>query len=322
MSKAGKKKAKSEARRANSKFASHNISMIDHHQRLGSKLIPPLAQIPKMTTSSWVDHHMPEMLWAVVLAGTMERRHYLNCFRKIAVVCREWFLKKEKSQESEVEADPDAGLNFKVIADHTKLAEVSDEEFKKFLVIPLSHPLGYAALRPLLLLECLPGHERWRRELAVEPTDDDWNTLARSVAGVLDHQSEASTDIRWFKVILPIISGRMLFPESAAESLEELRLFPDKGDMRQVRPFIRSTEMTMRRNPHSAWVDEFWSLAMRSTGCVDPSEDRVTRSLTPRLTPTRSMPHATKLWTGFAGASRQSVSIRGWIRRSVLRCMR
>lgn len=32
MSKPGKKKAKNQARRANSKFASHNISMLDHHQ--------------------------------------------------------------------------------------------------------------------------------------------------------------------------------------------------------------------------------------------------------------------------------------------------
>lgn len=272
MSKAGKKKGKTVARRVGSRFSTHNISMIDQHQRIGSKLIPPLAQIPKMTTSSWVDHHMPEMLWAVLLTGAMGRRHYLNCFRKIAVVCREWFLQKDRPPDDEVEDDPATGLNFAVIADHTKLAEVSDEEFRKFLAIPLSHPLGYAALRPLLLIDSLPGYERWRRELAVEPAEDDWNNLARSVAGVLDHQSEASTDIRWFKVILPIISGRMLFPESAAESLEELRLFPDKGDMRRVRPFIRSTEMTMRRNPPSAWVDALWAQTMRMTRCIDPSE--------------------------------------------------
>ena len=50
MSKAGKKKGKSVARRAGSRFSAHNISMIDQHQRVGSKLIPPLAQIPKMTS--------------------------------------------------------------------------------------------------------------------------------------------------------------------------------------------------------------------------------------------------------------------------------
>lgn len=272
MSKAGKKKNKGVARRAGSRFSTHNISMIDQHQQIGSKLIPPLAQIPKMTTSSWADHHMPEMLWAVLLAGTMDRQNYLNCFRKIAVVCREWFLQKDQPSEGEVKEDPATGLNFSVIADLTKLAEVSDEEFRKFLAIPLSHPLGYAALRPLLLIDSLPGQERWRRELAAEPTEDDWNTLARSVAGVLDHQSEASTDIRWFKVILPIISGCMVFPESAAESLDELRLFPNKGDMRRVRPFIRSAEMAMRRNLPSPWVDVFWAQVLRATGCVDPSE--------------------------------------------------
>ena len=272
MGKAGKKKGKSVTRRAGSEFATHNISMIDQHKRIGSKLIPPLAQIPKMTTSSWADHHMPEMLWAVLLAGTMNRRHYLNCFRKIAVACREWFFQKDQPSEDEVKADPATGLNFAVIADHTKLAEVSDEEFRKFLAIPLSHPLGYAALRPLLLIDSLPGYERWRRELAVEPTEDDWNTLARSVAGVLDHQSEVSTDIRWFKVILPIVSGRMFFPESAAEGLEEIRLFPDEGDMRRVRPLIRSAEMIMRRDSPSAWVDAFWSKAMHTTGCIDPPQ--------------------------------------------------
>lgn len=272
MSKGAKKKGKASARRTNSPFAKHNISTIDQHQRVGSRLIPPMGQIPRMTHSSWLDHHMPEMLWAVLLTGTLERRHYLNCFRKLAVLCREWFIQNEEWKDSERKPDTGTGLNFTVMVDLTKLAEISDEDFHQFVSIPLALPLGYAALRPLLLIDSIPRIDRWRRELAVEPTGDDWNTLARAVAGVLDHQSEASTDIRWFKVILPIISGRMVFPQSAAESLEELRLFPDKGDMRQVRPFIRSTEMTMRRNPPTHWTNDFWAQAMRDTGCIDPSE--------------------------------------------------
>lgn len=273
MSKGGKKKGKAGARRINSPFSKHNISIIDQHQRLGSKLVPPMAQIPKMTPSSWLDHHMPEMLWAVLLASTLERRHYLNCFRKLATLCREWFKRAdEERNESEPKSDQGTGLDFTVIVDLTKLSEISDENFHSFISIPLSHPLGYAALRPLLLIDGIPGVERWRREISVEPTGDDWNTLARAVGRVLDHQSEASTDIRWFKVIVPIISGRMHYPQSAAERLEELRLFPDKGDMRQVRPHIRSTEMMMRRNPPTQWTNDFWGQALRDTGCIDPSE--------------------------------------------------
>lgn len=274
MSKSGKKKGKAGGKRANSRFADHNISAIHQHQRLGNTLIPPLAQIPKMTKSSWADDHMPEMLWAVLLTGTLDRRHYLNCFRRVAILCREWFKREEATQEGNDTSDPnsDSEINFTAIADLTKLAEVSDENFHSFISIPLSHPLGYAALRPLLLIDSIPGIDRWRREIGAQPTRDDWSTLAHSIARVFDHQSEASTDIRWFKVILPTISGRMFFPPSAAEFLEEMRLFPDKGDMRRVRPLIRSAEMMIRRSPPTTWIAEFWAQALRNTGCLDPSE--------------------------------------------------
>ena len=109
-------------------------------------------------------------------------------------------------------------------------------------------------------------------EVGVEPTREDWNTLALAIAKVLDHQSEASTDVRWFKVIIAIISGRMRFPASFAERLEEFRLFPDKGDMRSVRPSIRSMEMTLRRSSPAPWIGKFWAQALRETRCIDPSE--------------------------------------------------
>ena len=100
MSKGGKRKRKKAGkvgtRREDSRFSSLNISTIDQHKHVGSKLVPPLAQIPKMATSSWADDHMPEMLWAVLLAGVLERRHYLNVLRKMwAVRCRSWFLRED-----------------------------------------------------------------------------------------------------------------------------------------------------------------------------------------------------------------------------------
>ena len=275
MSKGTKKKRKKSGkgeRRKDSRFSSLNISSIDQHKRAGSKLVPSLAQIPNMTTSSWSDHHMPEMLWAVLLAGVLERRNYLDVLRKVAAQCRSWFLREDDENDEEQSPDPEVGLNFSIIVDQTKLAEVSDEEFHDFIKIPLAQPLGYAALRPILLIEDLPGIARWKEYVDAEPTEHDWNTLARAIANVLDHQSEASTDIRWFKVIVAIISGRMRFPESFAERLEEFRLFPDKGDMRSVRPSIRSMEMSLRRNEAAEWIERFWAQALRETVCIDPSE--------------------------------------------------
>lgn len=267
-----KKAGRGGARRKDSRFSSLNISMIEQHKRTGSKLIPPLAQIPKMTTSSWSDHHMPEMLWAVLLAGVLERGHYLNVLRKVAVQCRSWFLQEDDESAEKQSPDPEVGLNFSIVVDQTKLAEVSDEEFHDFIKIPLAHPLGYAALRPILLIDDLPGITRWKREIDVEPTKYDWDTLARAIANVLDHHSEASTDIRWFKVIVAIISDRIRFPRSFAEKVEEFRLFPDKGDMRSVRPSIRAMEMNLRRSYPAGWIEQFWAQALRDTACIDPSE--------------------------------------------------
>jgi len=226
-----------------------------------------------MTPSSWADDHMPEMLWAVLLTGVLDRAQYLGCFRRLAALCREWFKKDNSAEQDVTIPDEEAGLNFTIVVDQTKLAEISDEQFKQFVAIPLGHPLGYAAMRPLLLIDSLPGLERWKNALGVEPTPDDWQTLGTAVAGVLDHQSEASTDIRWFKVIVPSISGRVVYSSSMADRVEELRLFPEKGDMRSVRPHIRASEMAMRRNPPTAWVQAFWAELQEKTKCIDPSEE-------------------------------------------------
>lgn len=268
----GRKAGTTGTRREDSRFSSLNISTIDQHKRVGSKLVPPLAQIPKMTTSSWADYHMPEMLWAVLLTGVLERRHYLNLLKKVAVRCRSWFVREDEESIEKQVPDPETGLDFSIVVDQSKLAEVADEEFHDFISIPLAHPLGYAALRPILLIDDLPGIARWKKEIGVEPTKDDWNTLSFAIAKVLDHQSETSTDIRWFKVIIAIISGRMRFPTSFAEKLEEFRLFPDKGDMRSVRPSIRAMEITLRRSGPAEWIGKFWAQALRDTRCIDPSE--------------------------------------------------
>lgn len=274
MGKRQKKKQKGRGRKPNSPYSDYSISGIAQHKQHGNKLSPPLVQIPKMTPTSWANDHMPEMLWAVLLTGVLERQHYLDCFRNIAVLCREWFLINEaEGQSPRGELDEEAGPNSIVAIDHTKLAEISSEQFDQFISIPLSHPLGYAAFRPLLMIDSLPGLERWKRALDVDPTDDDWKTLASAIAGTLDHQSEKSTDIRWFKLILPSISGHMVYPISMIDEIEVLRLFPDRGDMRQVRPFIRAGEMTLRRNPPSAWLTSFWNELLEKTACVDPSRE-------------------------------------------------
>jgi hypothetical protein len=47
-------------------------------------------------------------------------------------------------------------------------------------------------------------------------------------------------------LIFFVITGRMLFGPAQADFVEELRLYPDRGDMRSVRPRIRAAEISLR----------------------------------------------------------------------------
>jgi len=215
---------------------------------------------------------MPEMLWAVLMTESLERQQYLDCFRRVANLCKGWFVRVDADGDELARTlDKPPDINHVVVVDQTKLAEITDDQFQSFIAILLGYPLGYSALRPILRIECLPGKERWKRALDMDSADDDWTRLAQAIAGVLDHQSEKSTDIRWFKLILTIISGHMQLHVSMSDRAEELRLFPDNGDMRRVRPFIRSREMMLRRNPPSVWVNQFWNELLSKTRCIDPT---------------------------------------------------
>lgn len=270
----GKKKRDKKHRRANSPYANHNISGIDQHYRDGNKLSPPLTRMPKMTTTSWMDDHMPEMLWAALLTGGLDRKTYLACFRLVAKTCREWFLVKVGEENNVHEnQDEEPGINFTKTVDHTTLFEVSEERFEDFMSVVLSFPGAATTLRPLVLIDSLPGLGRWKRHLASEDEEEEWRALGLAVAGVLDHQSEASTDIRWFKMIVPMISGIVHFPESMADRIECMRLYPDYGDMLSVRPFIRSMEIMARRSPPSEWIAKFWAEVFEKTLCMGPSID-------------------------------------------------
>jgi len=285
-------KKRKDKRKPKYKYAQY--SPIEHHKRVGKELVTPLNTMEQMTRSSWRDDHAPELLWAFLIAVVIPRAEYLDVFRRVAVWARETFLREEKEPEdanapppTPAEAAGMLGMGCEV--DHTSISELTDDQFKAFVGILTKHPLGYAALRPLLLLKSLPGIERWRSTLAVEPTTDDWYTLADAVAHSFDHQSEKSTDIRWLKLIIKMIVGKMHFPHSMKERVEEVRCFPDKGDMRSVRPFIRAGEMSLRRQPPSKWIAAFWAQLMEETGCVDGSTEQDYSKLGPVILSLRTI---------------------------------
>lgn len=242
-------------------------SSIGQHKVVGKKLIPPLKALPKQAYSSWRDDHAPEMLWALLLAAAIPRDDYLDCFRTLM----NWVHANFHSESSGLAstADSDGVLGPVCELDMTGLAGLSDEHFDQVAEILLRHPLSYGSLRPLLLVDCLPGRDKWKRVIGNEPTEHDWDTLAKAILPALDHQSEVSTDIRWLKLMAVVAAGRLHMP---SELMHNFVHYPNAGDLRAVRPTIRSAEITMRRHP-APWLEEFWCELLRKTPCIDGSTD-------------------------------------------------
>jgi uncharacterized protein DUF5677 len=236
-------------------------SGIPDHKRKGKLLQPPMATLPSMVIQSWLNDQLPEMLWAILIISTLERKDALYIFKIIAS-----FGKKYREIK-----DVKVGLTI------TELSKIDDSLFKQIINIVTKHPLGYAALRPILYFEDMPGYDRWAKFLDAKPLKSDWETLRVAVANTIDHQSQQSTDCRWVTILFKIAAGQILFPHNMEESILEIIEYPNRGDMRKVRPSIRAMEMAFRSdNPKdSNWPEQFWKICYEKTPCVQNVSDPI-----------------------------------------------
>lgn len=235
-------------------------STLGQHKQVGKSLIPPLLTLPGVAFHSWTNDRLPELLWACLVVSVLPRSDALNAFREIASI----------------------GLKYRGTSDnagwmlyHSQFPSLPPEILTHVVTVVTRHPLGYAALRPLLLLDGLPGRDQWVRTLGASTQDGDSHTLSEAVAKTLDHQSQEATDVRWLGVLFKIGLGAMHFAGSLRERAEELVAYPDKGDMRSVRPSIRAAEMALSMgNPTKApqtknpWSEAFWKECLDKTHCL------------------------------------------------------
>src|SRR5215213_8130070 len=61
-----------------------NHSTIKDHQHRGKTLTPPLATLPSLHATSWLNDRLPEMLWAALIVAHLPRPVMLRTFRKVA----------------------------------------------------------------------------------------------------------------------------------------------------------------------------------------------------------------------------------------------
>ena len=194
------------------------------------------------------------MLWAALLLTSLGRKPALALFRNaVRVVKDSW-----KAEAPEIPCLTVSGI-----------AALPDEQAARVVGTLTQSQDAEAALRPLLLLEELPGKGRWMEVLGSKTDVADWNLLARAVAAILNHQSEEATDCRWINVVLMMVLGRFKWPEKHREVAEEILQYPDAGDLRKVRPTIRSAEGALHAlwEGSADWNNQFWTQCLQDTPC-------------------------------------------------------
>lgn len=236
---------------------------ISKHKREGKNLLPPFRQLTGMSPSSWKDDRLPEMLWAVLLIGNLKRDDALEIFRKVAT------LVNQRPELSDVT--------------HSGIANWSKNNRIDFIeLLKKSHPDANDILQSLVIFPQLPGHEEWV-DILDNPKDESKITdyLSMGVSATLWHQSEEATDCRWIKFLCQIHGGKIKFSSSIGgidETLKGVFEYPNYGDLRHVRPFIRSSEIGMNmqgEGKQSEWPKDFWRACLGSTMCAPlPREEQ------------------------------------------------
>jgi hypothetical protein len=231
---------------------------LDRHTRLGSKLTPPMAQLPNLKTASWKDDRMPEMLWAGLLFSGIPREKVIKKVNDISSYISQF--RESENPPSDISMSGLAKLQ-QDISDGIFQLLTSPEEFGR-------------ALSPLLLFDSLPARNIWEKYLiGYEP---EWHPLMVAVAKILNHQSQESTDCRWVRVIFLIAAGKLYFVENMEEVGKEIIYYPKYGDLRKVRPSIRSIEGTLSplSDPDTNWARNFWTECLEKTSCSHLSSSR------------------------------------------------
>ncbi len=239
-----------------------NESGLKDHKQDKKELKPPfLSNGLNLTTTSWFDERLPEMLWGILVIGNLERDNALTFFRYIGKY---------------VEKNPDCND-----VTMTGISQIEENKRKDFIsyIVKYSDEINNI-LRSMLIFPELPGFDIWKEFLPETVPSEDTQKLVNGVAKTFWHQSQEATDCRWVKVLCMVLGRKISFAKGMEDTVRGILEYPNYGDLRYVRPSIRSMEIGMppnRENAGSAWSKYFWKYCFEKTECL--SEEAVDKKI-------------------------------------------
>lgn len=260
-------KSKNSRKNRTSKSGKNRTSLLDH-KKSGSKLQPSFAQFTdqhggRVVFSSWSNERLPEMLWAAIIRMANKQDHAISEFNRIISFVSH-HPQKEKMSDLSI----------------TGISNLDDNLRNDFLVFLVSNPSTASALSVLSIFKELPARESWLKFLPLSDVEPNLDILMLAVGMCFPHQSQEATDCRWLKVMLQVVSGKIHAP---GEMIEELCGYPHKGDLRRIRPLIRSFEMTIdpMKEKDLKWANEFWDSGWKNTPCLELIKEEQANEVSP-----------------------------------------
>lgn len=220
------------------------------HRKQGKTLKPAFSQLEsklegRLFHSNWTYDRLPEMVWAIVIRCAYSQDLALEHFRKII-----FFIQEHPSK------DKFEDISF------TSISKLNVDLREQLIKVITSDSHVAEALTILRLFPSLPAKETWLKYLP--PTRPDIDLLMLAIGNTLFHQTQESTDCRWLRIMVLVAANKIHIPGNL---LEELVHYPNLGDQRQVRPLIRSLEMTFAID-NKIWPTEFWKECWENTPCL------------------------------------------------------
>jgi hypothetical protein len=238
---------------------SNSQTKLTQHKFSGKKLTPPLAELG-MSTSSWIDDRLPDMLWAALFTASFSREEYLKRFEKIVNCAVDLVdLSDEEWREKPL------------LVTLSGIGQISEENQEKIIQAIAEDKKAIEALTPLLFFDNLPAREQWVKILNISPNPEDTHKLVEAIADCYFHQSQKATDCRWVKVLYMTKSGYILFSQKVCDTPRLIIDYPSHTEkqLRQSRPTVRSMEIgTAIRSTQSKWPEQFWQECYEKSPCA------------------------------------------------------
>lgn len=238
-------------------------STIAQHERKGKDLLTPISKLENLEKTSWKDNRLPDFLWIGLIINLNERLIGLNYIRQIN---KHFYDKNEELRPDELSL--------------TSITTMEDDEIESFYNLLFNKLHLFNELKPLLLFESLPKKELLKKyiKLDYENIESEYDKLYSTVANMLDHQSQLSTDCRWARIYYLMIKGQL----HMGSQTEHIFYYPQKGDMREVRPTIRACENAVSSTSEkNEWVKDFWTEALNNSPCWELNLETEETNLAP-----------------------------------------